>query len=420
MRGPGSGRLSGGRRLSQAAQLVEPLHRRLGDPGGGRQGAHTTHAGCPVLKHTLLGLRWAPVRIRPALLGRLGADPTAILAALTAPLDRPTTLGTRAAPAAHLLIVIVPTGQRAEARGLRFGQADTRAEALLAVLTRALLIRRLGLPTRGTRPSPIATGKREREMTGMEALAYSTPLARHIPRLAMGAPPSPPTRRATTPGLAVLYLLGSQIDQRAADRARALLATSRRGAGKPLAGATGAFRTMLLLKPRWGPVANLTTTFLAPQHLTLAGTGAATRKVAPRLPTLRVMLMPASLALLDRDRDPREQALLTPAARDIYPPLGHPCLCRCRDHLRQLRGQPARGRAKLLFSCQHRQLERPVALRTVPSSGCLMALVAAEHGGVARPCELRVTLRTDCQHSTPSRLYHNRIVPRRIIAGLVW
>jgi len=274
-RGPGSGRPSSGRRLDQLAPAVEVLHRRLRDAGSGGEGAHPTHPGGPLLQDALLSRGGLPVTIGATHLSSGGAAPAAILVSLTAALDRPTTLGTRAAPPPHLQVVIVPTGQGAEARGLRLGHADPRAEALAAVLTRALLVRSLGLPARGTRPGGGPAGNSAREMRRREALDGPTRLAGQVLRLAaVPSPPSAPTFGTATPRLVGRDLPLRQINQRAADRARALLPTFDTGVNSPPA-ATMALRAEFLPKPRWGPVANLTPALLAPQDLTLAGTGAA-------------------------------------------------------------------------------------------------------------------------------------------------
>ena len=417
---PGSGRPSNGHRLDQPAPAVDVLHRRLRDAGGGGEGAHPTHPGGPLLQDAQLSRGGLPVTIGATHLSSAGTAPAAILVSLTAALDRPTALGAGATPAAHLLIVIVPTGQRAEARGLRLGHADPRAEALLAMFTRALLVRRLGLPARGARPDRGTAGDGAREMRRREALDGPTRLAGQVLRLtAFPSPPSTPTFGAATPRLVGLDLPLRQIDQRAADRARALLPTFDAGVNSPPA-ATMALRTELLPKPRWGPVAYLTPALLAPQDLTVAGTGAAPRMVAPCFPTLWMMLVLVRLRFRDRDRHPRKEALVSPSTGGQGAPLSLPHGHSGGHHRRQVGGEMTLPLAVFLIVLQVLQLKGLTTVLARPCMGHLPARGATEHELAPCPRELRVALRATYLHSTPPGCTGITSYSRRSIAGLVW
>ncbi len=406
---PGSGRASNGRGLDQSAQLIEPLRRRLGDPSGCGQRAHAPHAGSPLFKHTLLRRGWSPVRVWLALSGRHLARPRAMFAARTAALDRPTTLGTRAAPSPHLQVVFSATGQGAEARGLRLGHADTRAEALLAVLTRALLVCRLGLPARGTRPGSGPAGDGTREMGSGEALHRPTPLAGERLGPTMSSAPGIPTRGATTPRLASFDLRPPQIRQRAADRTRTPLSAFDAGMGPR--GDAGTLPAKLLPKPRWGPVANLTPAFLAPQDLTPALARSASRIAPPRLPTLRVMLMTICRRFRDRDRHPGKQALVPRPTGGHGAPLSLPLGHSIGYHRRQIGGEMTLPLAELLIVLQVLQLKGLTTVLARPRMGRLPARGATEHELAPCPRELPMTLRAAYEHVTLSFLYQYPLVP---------
>ena len=398
MRRPGSGRPGAGHRLDQLASGLHVAHGGISHASSSGQGAHTTHTSGPLLKHELLCRGGAPVRVRPPLFGCCGAGPTTVLTVSAAAHDGTAALGTRAAPP-RCKVVIVPTGQGAEARGFRLGQTDTGAVALGAVLTRALLVRRLGLPARGTRPGGGPAGNSAREMRRREALDGPTPGAGQVARpAALPSPPRVPTCGTATPRLVGRDLPLRQINQRAADWARALLPTFDTGVNSPPA-AMMALRAEFLPKPRWGPVANLTPALLAPQDLALTGPGAAARIVAPCFPTLWMMLVLVRLRFRDRDRHPRKQALVSPSTGGSDPPL---CVAYTRGghQLRQRRGKVALP-VRLSRPRQALYGEGLAAILARPRAGRRMARVAAKDLVVARPRELSMALRAALLHSPP-------------------